>query len=414
MPIDRGKAELQFTDSMRLDKDLMETFFAPCPRGLEFLLSQEIERCGGKDVRQYSGGVACRGTFSLCYILNLKSRLASRVLWRLGEGKYHHEQDLYRSTFALPWSDLFSVECLIKVRIIAKDSPLKSLEFGTLRVKDAICDRFMQDRGTRPTVDKRQPDVPIVVFLTGDRVEWYVDTSGAPLFKRGWRKASGEAPIRENLAAGILGLTGWTPDQVLLDPMCGAGTFLIEAAMIGRGIPPGKGRKFSFSRLKNFDRNTWEQVRQTGDKAEQKPQSLALFGYDQKPQALDMARLNSRGLEISEIRWTQEDALAIVPPAGQGIIVTNPPYGVRMGNHTELEEWYPRFGDVLKKRFAGWRVHIFTADLRMPKLLRLSPSKKIPLFNGSLESRLYEFRMVAGENRKAARLAKRTQTVTNR
>lgn len=389
-----------------MNQSFFEVFFAPCPRGLEALLTQELTSLGGQDVRQTSGGVECRGPFALCYRLNVESRLASRILWRVGAGTCRTEQDLYRLTFDQPWPERFSVHAFIKVRIVAQHSPLKSLDFATLRVKDAICDRFVQDCGTRPTVDKQRPDIPVMVYLNGQEATWYLDTSGAPLFKRGWRKAAGEAPIRENLAAGILELTGWTPDQVLLDPMCGAGTFLIEAALRAKGLAPGKGRKFAFMQLANFDGQAWAHLRQGLETATVSGRPLALYGYDQDAQALEMARINSRGLGFSEIHWQQENALAMVPPAEHGIIVTNPPYGVRMGDHQELEEWYPQFGNVLKQRFAGWRAYIFTADLRVPKLIRLAPSRKIPLFNGPLESRLYEFQMVKGGHRKEARLAK--------
>lgn len=385
----------------------LEIFFAPCPRGLEVLLAQELRTLGGQDVRPTSGGVECRGPFVLCYRLNLESRLASRILWRVGVGAYRTEQDLYRLTFAQPWPERFSVQSFIKVRIITQQSPLKSVDFATLRVKDAICDRFVQECGARPTVDKQRPDIPVVVYLEEQNATWYLDTSGAPLFKRGWRKAAGDAPIRENLAAGILELTGWTPDQVLVDPMCGAGTFLIEAAFKGKQLSSGKGRNFAFSQFSNFDSHAWAQLRQIGDQGLAAGTPLALYGYDQNAQALEMARVNSRGLGFSEIHWQQEDALDVVPPATQGVLVTNPPYGVRMGDHHELEEWYPKFGNALKQRFAGWKAYIFTADLRVPKLIRLAPSRKIPLFNGPLESRLYEFQMVRGGNRKEVRLAKK-------
>ncbi len=385
----------------------METFFAPCPRGLEGLLVHEFETMGGGHIRPASGGVECRGPFSLCYRMNLKSRLAARILWRVGSGTYRNEQDLYRLTFELPWHEHFRAACRIKVKIVAHHCSLKSLDFATLRIKDGICDRFVKEVGRRPTVHRQQPDIPIVVFLEGDQVVWYVDTSGAPLFKRGWRKAAGEAPIRENLAAGILQLAGWTPEQVLLDPMCGAGTFLIEAALMAKGIPPGSGRNFAFSELNNFDPSAWARV--LGASTHSSAPKLALYGCDREAPALDMARGNSQGLGLSDIHWTQEDVLNLNPPAERGIVLTNPPYGVRMGNHAELEDWYPRFGNMLKQRFAGWSVFVFTADLRAPKLIRLAPSRKIPLWNGPLESRLYEFRMVPGGNRKAVRLIRNSE-----
>lgn len=387
----------------------MEKFFATCPRGLEDELAKEFHVLGGKEICVTPGGVECQGEFSLCYRLNLESRIASRILWRVGHGSYRHEEDLYRLALQLPWPQWFSVNSRIKVRLVAQQSPLTSLEFATLRVKDAICDRFLRELKKRPEVDKRNPDIQVVVFVDEGQVVWYLDTTGSPLFKRGWRQAAGEAPLRENLAAGILRLAGWTGEQVLLDPMCGAGTFLIEAALMAKGIPPGGRREFDFSHLKNMDQPAWDRVRQEVSEANPLNQALNIFGYDHDAQALSTARSNLQYLKLSEIQVNQADVLEITPPAAKGIIVTNPPYGVRLGNQTTLEEWYPKFGDVLKQRFSGWTVYVLTADCRFPKLIRLAPSRKIPLFNGGLESRLYEFQMVAGGNRKAVRLSKRKE-----
>jgi putative N6-adenine-specific DNA methylase len=385
----------------------METFFATCPRGLEAELEKEFQELGGQHTHVTPGGVECQGAFPLCYRLNLESRIASRILWRVGQGTYRHEDDLYRLALQLPWPGWFSVKCRIKVRLVAQQSPLTSLEFSTLRVKDAICDRFMREKKKRPEVDKRHPDIQIVVFVNEDRVVWYLDTTGSPLFQRGWRQAAGEAPLRENLAAGILRLAGWSGEQVLLDPMCGSGTFLIEAAMMAKGIPPGGRREFAFRHLRNFDSSVWDRIQHAAHKTFSSKQHVDIFGYDHDARALSMARSNLQFSGLGDVQLKQADVLDITPPAPTGVMITNPPYGVRMGNHTALEQWYPKFGDVLKQRFAGWRVYVLTADFRLPKLIRLAPSRKIPLFNGALESRLYEFQMVAGGNRKAARLSKR-------
>jgi putative N6-adenine-specific DNA methylase len=384
----------------------METFFATCPRGLEDVLCQELQELGGQEVRSTPGGVECQGPFSLCYRLNLESRIASRILWRVGQGWYRNEEDLYRLASRQPWPEWFPVECRIKVRIIAQHSPLKSLDFATLRVKDAICDRFVRATHTRPEVCKHQPDIQIVVFVDREHVVWYLDTSGDPLFKRGWRKVAGEAPIRENLAAGILKLSGWTGDEVLLDPMCGAGTFLIEAALMAKGIAPGRGREFAFQHLRNFDQTAWDQLRQESRKLTPHSSAFSIVGYDADADALTMARKNIEGLGFEDIQLSQVDVLDVTPPTPEGLLVTNPPYGVRMGDRLELETWYPKFGNLLKQRFSDWHVYVLTADSRLPKLIHLAPSRKIPLFNGPLESRLYEFHMVAGGNRKSARQAR--------
>ena len=209
-----------------------ESFFAPCPRGLEALLAAELTALGADAVTPAAGGVGFAGSWETCYRANLESRLASRVLWRVREFEYADEAGVYAAAREVDWPALFGVERSLRVNLTAIRSPLKSLDFTTLRVKDAVCDRFRDACGRRPDVDRTAPDVRIHCFLERTHGTLYLDTSGEPLFKRGWRTEAGEAPLRENLAAGILRLTGWRPEEPLLDPMCGSGTLLVEAAMM--------------------------------------------------------------------------------------------------------------------------------------------------------------------------------------
>src|SRR5947209_15203378 len=227
------------------------------------MLATELEELGARDIAATAGGVGFTGAFSLCYRVNLESRIASRVLWRVFHGRYRTEQDVYQAAYDLPWRDWFAARRTIKIKVSAQHCPLTSLDYVTLRIKDAVCDKFRAATGARPSVDTRQPDLRIDAFLDDQHVTLYLDTSGEPLFKRGLRRSSGEAPLRENLAAGILHLSGWTPDQPLLDPMCGSGTVLMEAAQIARKISPGLGRRFAFEKLNNFDRNAWSSLCET-------------------------------------------------------------------------------------------------------------------------------------------------------
>ena len=188
--------------------------------------------------------------------------------------------------------------------------------------------------------------------------------------------------------------------------MCGAGTFLIEAALMAKGIAPGSGREFAFRHFRNFDQTAWEHLRQQSMNCISHGPPVSIFGYDEDANALTMARRNLEGLGFEDIQLSRVDVMDVTPPALEGFLVTNPPYGVRMGDRLELENWYPKFGNLLKQQFSGWRVYVLTADSRLPKLIHLAPSRKIPLFNGPLESRLYEFHMVAGGNRKSARQAR--------
>ena len=238
----------------------MENFFATCPRGLELLLVDELRLLNAEKVHAVGGGVQFVGDFILCYRLNLESRIASRVLWQVATSVYRSENDVYRTAFALPWTDWFDPECTIRVDISATKSPLTSLNFVTLKIKDAVCDKIRKLSNRRPSVDTRAPDIPIQGHLTEREFTLYLDTTGEPLFKRGQRIATGEAPLRENLAAGMLRLAGWTPGVPLLDPMCGSGTILMEAAQMALDIAPGLGRHFAFEKFKNFDAGRWREL----------------------------------------------------------------------------------------------------------------------------------------------------------
>ncbi len=379
----------------------MEKFFATCPRGLEQLLAKELQQLEGENIHAVGGGVEFSGHFPLCYQANLESRIASRVLWRVAADHYRDEDDIYRTAYALPWNDWFEPALTIRVDVTATRSPLTSLNFVTLKIKDAVCDKIRRLSGRRPSVDTRQPDVPIQGHLTDRDFTLYLDTTGDPLFKRGRRIAQGEAPLRENLAAGVLRLAGWVPGTPLLDPMCGSGTFLLEAAQMALDVAPGLGRHFAFEKLKNFDKRFWHGLLQQSA-GRQKPRvPLAIYGSDLYGEALKSARTNLAAVGLEQVvSLKQANILEISAPAKEGIIVTNPPYGVRLGEQQELAEFYPKLGDALKKKFTGWRAYILSADMRLPKLIRLAASKRTPLFNGALECRLFEYKMVEGEMRK--------------
>lgn len=379
-------------------------FFAPCPRGLERLLAEELSSLGASALQTTAGGVAFAGSWETCYRANLWSRLASRVLWQIAEFRYATENDIYRETRALAWPQLFAVSRTLRVNVTAQRCTLRSVEFVTLRIKDAVCDRFRDDLGRRPSVDRVSPEVRVYAFLNAQRATLYLDTSGEPLFKRGWRKARGEAPLRENLAAGILLLSGWQPREPLLDPMCGGGTLLIEAAAMARCRAPGAQRGFGFEKFAAYDADLWKRV--ASERRSRTDVPLRLYGSDVDARALSAARRNlaAAGLE----RWVALEATDVLrrkAPPGEGVLIANPPYGARMGSEDELARFYPQLGNALKRNFIGWRCYLFTADLRLPKLIHLQATRRTVLYNGALECRLYEFRMVAGAHRGMQRAA---------
>jgi putative N6-adenine-specific DNA methylase len=381
----------------------MDFFFAPCPRGLEPLLAEDLVAAGAQDVTQVPGGAAFAGSLETCYRVNLESRIATRVLLQLGQGGYRNEEDIYRIANGIDWPALFGVERTIRVYVTAQRSPLKSLEFITLRVKDAVCDRFRAVLDRRPSVSTTHPDVRIHLFLTGDQATLYLDTSGEPLWQRGHKIAKVEAPLKENLAAGILRLSGWQPGTPLLDPMCGSGTFLIEAAQMSLDDAPGLSRErgaFGFERLSGFDATLWRRLQVEAAARRREATPLPIWGSDISADAIARTRQNLAHAGYDDlVQLGNRDLLEIDAPAAMGILVANPPYGERLGEDAELAAFYPRLGDALKKRFAGWDCWFLSTDTRLPKLIGLKPKRKIPLFNGALECRVYGFPVVAGSNR---------------
>jgi putative N6-adenine-specific DNA methylase len=379
-----------------------EQFFAPCPRGLSEALAGELGALGAAHCRPAEAGVAFEAPLELMYAANLHSRIASRILWRLAQFPYRKEDDIYAGAKAVPWREHFLPERTFKIETNAHRSPLRSLDFVTLRVKDAVADVFREAIGRRPSVSARDPDVRIHAFLDANTCTLYIDTSGEPLFKRGRRDHVGEAPLKKNLAAGILRIAGWTPGTPLLDPMCGAGTFLSEAAEISLGRAPGRSRDFGFEKLTRFDARAWERERARARAAEKPVKALPIYGSDLYGRSLGNAAMNLRdaGLE-GAVTLKQANLLELTAPAPAGILVTNPPYGVRIGEAEKLAQFYPQLGTLLKQKFAGWTAYLLSGDAELARLIRLKPSRKTVLFNGALECRLYEYRMVAGGNRKA-------------
>ena len=390
------------------------SYFCPCPRGLEAALAEELGEIAlqGATLKvhnQVPGGVHCSGVLTDAYRINLHSRIASRVLLRIAHSGYVNENDIYDLTLAQTWEDWFSVHHTIRIDVTAIKSPLRSLEFTTLKIKDAICDRFREQFSERPSVDTKTPDMRIVGFLDARNFTLYLDTSGEALFKRGWRLETGDAPLRENLAAGLLRVAGWKPGVVLFDPMCGSGTILAEAAQMLAGIPPGAHREFAFEKFHDFDATQWLAMK-GAVKPNPLPETPTIFGSDISGDMIVMARnnLNKAGIRF-EVPLKQIEAQEVKAPSETpGIMLTNPPYGERIGVRgdatLETDElakaFFSAFGTTLKQRFAGWSVFLFSADLGLPKLLRLKEARKTPFFNGALECRLFRFDMVAGYNRR--------------
>ena len=378
----------------------MEAFFCPCPVGLEISLSAELGSMGLQNIIVTGGGVAWQGTLAQVMQVNLYSRMASRVLWLVGRGDYGEAQDVYAGAVCLPWEDWLTASQTIRVDTHAHLSPLKSLDFVTLLVKDAVCDRLRERGGSRPSVDTHNPDHRVFVYLTDSRYNIYLDTTGSGLFRRGQRPERGIAPLKKNLAAGLLSLAGWSGQEPLLDPFCGTGTILLEAANIAQHRAPGLGRSFSFQKIQNWPIASWLHDQAEAEGLVRPLMEDLLWGYDGKGDAVTQAKMNAEAVGLtSGIRFKQVNFTESKAPMPMGCIVTNPPYGIRLGEQEQLAQEYVEWGNALKQKYAGWRAYFLTADRSFERQVRLRVSKRMVLKNGDLDCRLYEIVVRSGSYR---------------
>jgi putative N6-adenine-specific DNA methylase len=407
--------------------------FLPCAAGVEDYLLPEVLRITGlppADAIKQRGGVQVRASWRDAMLLNLHSRLAQRVLVQLSHTSYRNEQDLYRAASEVAWEIWFTPRQSIKVEVTAQHSPLTSLNFAALKVKDAVCDRFRDKAGgVRPDVDTRWPDIRIYAHLTTDTCTLYLDTSGEPLFKRGWREDKGDAPLKETLAAAMLAACGWAEGREngedllpLYDPCCGSGTIAIEAAQIACHIAPGLLRHFAFEKMLPFQPHVWEAIRQTAKQKEMRRTGL-VFGSDVAHRMVDFAQRNAERAGVADcVEFRGGDALQRPPPTDKpGVILLNPPYGERIAvagvagvresgqagqfGARELAEtedggdFFPLLASHWKKNFSGWTAWMLTPDLKMPGKMRLKESRKVPMWNGPIECRLFKFDLIKGSAR---------------
>ena len=414
--------------------------FLPCAAGVEDMLAHEVHGLTGlkgEDLLTRRGGVMARASWRDAMRLNLHSRLSQRVLVQLSYTDYRNEQDLYRAASEVAWEIWFTPKESIKVEVTAQHSPLTSLNFAALKIKDAVCDRFRDKaHGVRPDVNTQWPDVRIYAHLTTDTCSLYIDTSGEPLFKRGWREDKGDAPLKETLAAAMIAASGWADGdddlQPLYDPCCGSGTIAIEAAQIACNIAPGSLRHFAFEKFVPFQPHVWAAIKKEAADAVVKPdpgQKALIYGSDVSHRMVDFAERNAQRAGVADvIEFRGGDALQRMPPIeGGGVMLLNPPYGERIevggvagaahdarneGRFGARElaqtedggEFFNQLASHWKKNFSGWTAWMLTPDLKLPGKMRLKESRRVPMWNGPIECRLFKFDMVAGKM--AARAAK--------
>lgn len=376
----------------------MPVFYAPAPRGLKEVLFNEFTDLKLKKLTKVASGVSFEGSWADCYRVNLQSRIANRILKPLTNFIAYEPDEFYRHISKHDFTKYIDPNQSLRVEASVTESKLRDQRFVALKTKDAIVDQFRDKFGERPSVDKERADLSIHVY--GSRNEFYVylDTSGDPLLQRGYRKETNQAPLKETLAAGLIYLAKWDKQTPIVDPFCGSGTILIEAALIARQIAPGGFRKhFAFEKLKNFDAPTFDKIMEEVSELETPDVSIKFYGFDQDRESIRIAKANAKRAGVDDlIEFKQRDITQFTPPAPKGIIITNPPYGMRMGDNAQLEWVYKDFAHVLKEHFNNWDTWILSGSQDLSKSLGLKASQRHQVFNGRIECRYLKYHIKKG------------------
>ena len=376
-------------------------WLATCPKGMEQLLADELQQLGASAIKQTVAAVHFQGSLKLAYGVCLWTRLANRVLKPLSAFKLDSADDLYKHCAEIAWEDHLSAAQSIAVDFIGTSRSVDNSMYGALLVKDAVVDRIRRIEGGRPDVDTKSPDIRIQARQHKGQVSVSLDISGESLHRRGYRTGQGSAPLKENLAVALLLRAGWPSiakqGGALIDPMCGSGTLLIEAAMMAADIAPSLGREqFGFSRWLQHDQALWESLvseAQSRKAAGLETLNLDIRGYDANRRMLEVTAVNAENAGLDEhIRIAHKPLDQFgKATAESGLLITNPPYGARLGETDELVPLYQKLGTVLQKNFTQWRAAIYTGNLELARQLDLSPTKQYSLFNGSIPCKLLVF-----------------------
>jgi putative N6-adenine-specific DNA methylase len=372
----------------------MDRFFATCARGLEQALVGELRALGAHDVTPGRGGTAFAGDKALLYRANLWLRTAVRVLKPILEADVASPDELYAAVQTLDWSQYMTPEHTLAVDSNVRDSRITHSKYAALRVKDAICDQFVDRIGRRPSVNVDEPMVGLNLHVYRDHAVLSLDSSGESLHKRGYRPILTRAPLNEALAAAIVLLTGWTGAVPFVDPMCGSGVLPIEAAWLALRRPPGlTRRRFGFQGWMDYDVRLWTTLRDEARRGVLHQLPAPVIGSDVRRDAVSFAAGNARAAGIGHLlRFEVKDVGDFRPPEGPpGVIVCNPPYGERIGEEKELKPLYRTLGEVLYRRCAGWRGFVFTGNARLGREIGMKPARKVPLMNGKIPCELLEF-----------------------
>ena len=373
----------------------MPKFVALTSRGLEPALLDELVELGFSKTQIIGQGVAFESNWEGCYRANLLLRSATRVILPILDFPAYQPEDLYNNVKKHDFTKYISPEQTLKVDAKVRDSrTFRDQRFVALKIKDAIVDQFREKFGVRPNIDTESPDLTVMVRVVETKVSIAIDTSGESLGQRGYREKSVMAPLREHLAAGLLRLADWNPEIPLVDPMCGSGTFLIEAALIAKNIPAAHLRKkFAFEYLKSFQLEAWRKVKGEAEALATSAKPV-LFGFDKNPEAIRAARKNAARAGVTDlIRFKVGDVKDLVRPVETGMLIVNPPYGERLGMKETVGVTYENLATVMKNEFKGWTCWLLSGDEEATKALHLKASRRIPVYNGTLDCRFLRYDM---------------------
>lgn len=371
----------------------MPQFIAFTAEGLDNVLEKELLDLSIKVVRKINGGVVFDGTWEDCYRANLNLRTASRVTLPVLEFEAKTPEELYNGVKQHDFTQYIEVTGTIAVDASVKSDVFYDQRFFALKIKDAVVDQFRDKFNERPNVEKEVPDLKIMARAIANRVFLSIDTSGDPLFKRGYRKEFTEAPLKETLAAGLIKLSGWDGVTNVIDPMCGSGTLLIEAALMATHIAPGTLRKrFAFQRFKNFNKSAWSDLVQTAMEQEKQEITTQFFGFDINSKAISIAKATAREAGVDHlIKFSRTDARMLTSPVEKGMLIVNPPYGERMGLTEQLKDVYRDLGHTLRSNFKGWECYLLSGNAELTQELKLKASENYRVMNGPIQCRLLKY-----------------------
>jgi putative N6-adenine-specific DNA methylase len=384
----------------RTEDSAAREFFAPCTLGLEEVLAREVSELAGADVATIEvrrGGVAFRGEASLRYRANLWLRSAVRVQEKVAEGAVRGREQLHQLVSEVAWERWLDPSGTLAVDASVRDSEITHSGFAALAVKDAICDRFRSRTRQRPSVDADDPTLPVKLVLQRDRATLYLNTSGESLHKRGWRPIQVKSPLNEAIAAGLLLLTNWDRRSALVDPMCGSGTFLVEAACLAADRAPGMLRRFAFERFADFDAESWHALKDEARQRAKLTLPFAIEGADRHEGALSLAHRSVRAAQVEGlVKLVHADLKSFTPstPPPRFTLVTNPPWGERLGEGEDLERSWDDLGEFLLAKCEAVSAFVLSGSPQLPPRLRLRAKLKWPVMDGPIECRWLRYDVI--------------------